>query len=218
MSIPDCIRKSQVKILDATEYKHTLLWNYRTPGIPDELFERTEQVPITKEDVRALVLSKLRLKENSSAIDIGCGSGSITVELCLQTKDNKVYAIDFEEKATELTRKNLLKFGLKAEVILSKAQDILPLLPQVDAIIIGGTWGNIEQIIRLSIDKLKKGGRLVIDTILIETMYKALTTINEASLDEVDVTQVIIAKARKVTTGTMMLARNPVLIISATKP
>jgi len=195
-----------------------LLWNYRTPGIPDELFERTEQVPITKEDVRALVLSKLRLKENSSAIDIGCGSGSITVELCLQTKDNKVYAIDFEEKATELTRKNLLKFGLKAEVILSKAQDILPTLPQVDAIIIGGTWGNIEQIIRLSIDKLKKGGRLVIDTILIETMYKALTTINEASLDEVDITQVIIAKARKVTTGTMMLARNPVLIISATKP
>jgi cobalt-precorrin-6B (C15)-methyltransferase len=218
LSIPDCIRKSQVKILDAIEYKHTLLWNYRTPGIPDELFERTEQVPITKEDVRALVLSKLRLKENSSAIDIGCGSGSITVELCLQTKDNKVYAIDFEEKATELTRKNLLKFGLKAEVILSKAQDILPTLPQVDAIIIGGTWGNIEQIIRLSIDKLKKGGRLVIDTILIETMYKALTTINEASLDEVDVTQVIIAKARKVTTGTMMLARNPVLIISATKP
>ena len=218
MSIQDCIRKSQVKILDAIEYKHTLLWNYRTPGIPDELFERTEQVPITKEDVRALVMSKLRLKENSSAIDVGCGSGSITVELCLQTKDNKVYAIDFEEKATELTRKNLLKFGLKAEVILSKAQDILPLLPQVDAIIIGGTWGNIEQIIRLSIDKLKKGGRLVIDTILIETMYKALTTINEASLDEVDITQVIIAKARKVTTGTMMLARNPVLIISATKP
>jgi cobalt-precorrin-6B (C15)-methyltransferase len=195
-----------------------LLWNYRTPGIPDELFERTEQVPITKEDVRALVLSKSRLKENSSAIDIGCGSGSITVELCLQTKDNKVYAIDFEEKATELTRKNLLKFGLQAEVILSKAQDILPLLPQVDAIIIGGTWGNIEQIIRLSIDKLKKGGRLVIDTILIETMYKALTTIDEARLDEVDVTQVIIAKARKVTTGTMMLARNPVMIISATKP
>ena len=127
MSIQDYIRKSQVKILDAIEYKHTLLWNYRTPGIPDELFERTEQVPITKEDVRALVLSKLRLKENSSAIDIGCGSGSITVELCLQTKDNKYMpSIDFEEKATELTRKNLLKFGLKAEVILSKA-DQLPL-------------------------------------------------------------------------------------------
>lgn len=195
-----------------------MLWDYKTPGIPDSLFERTEQVPITKEDVRALVVSKLRLKEHSSAIDIGCGSGSITVELCLQTNESKIYAIDFDEKAIELTRKNLLKFGVNAEVILSKAQDILPLLPQVDAIVIGGTWGNIEQIIQLSIAKLNKGGRLVIDTILVETVYKAITTINEIRLDEVDITQVTIAKARKVTTGTMMLARNPVIIISATKP
>lgn len=195
-----------------------MLWDYKTPGVPDSLFERTEQVPITKEDVRALVVSKLRLKEHSSAIDIGCGSGSITVELCLQTNKSKIYAIDFDEKAIELTRKNLLKFGVNAEVILSKAQDILPLLPQVDAIVIGGTWGNIEQIIQLSIAKLNKGGRLVIDTILVETVYKAITTINEIRLDEVDITQVTIAKARKVTTGTMMLARNPVMIISATKP
>lgn len=195
-----------------------MLWDYKTPGVPDSLFERTEQVPITKEDVRALVVSKLRLKEHSSAIDIGCGSGSITVELCLQTNESKIYAIDFDEKAIELTRKNLLKFGVNAEVILSKAQDILPLLPQVDAIVIGGTWGNIEQIIQLSIAKLNKGGRLVIDTILVETVYKAITTINEIRLDEVDITQVTIAKARKVTTGTMMLARNPVMIISATKP
>jgi cobalt-precorrin-6B (C15)-methyltransferase len=195
-----------------------LLWDYRTPGIPDELFERTEQVPITKEDVRALVISKLRLKENSSAIDVGCGSGSITVELCLQTKANKVYAIDFDQRAIDLTRKNLLKFGLNAQTILSNAQDILPLLPQVDAIIIGGSWGNIEQIIQLSIDRLRKGGRIVIDTILIETMYKAINTIYKEKLDEADVTQIIISKARKVTTGTMMLARNPVIIVSATKP
>jgi cobalt-precorrin-6B (C15)-methyltransferase len=195
-----------------------LLWDYRTPGIPDELFERTEQVPITKEDVRALVISKLRLKENSSAIDVGCGSGSITVELCLQTKGNKVYAIDFDQRAIDLTRKNLLKFGLNAQTILSNAQDILPLLPQVDAIIIGGSWGNIEQIIQLSIDRLRKGGRIVIDTILIETMYKAINTIYEEKLNETDVTQIIISKARKVTTGTMMLARNPVIIVSATKP
>ena len=195
-----------------------MLWDYRTPGIPDELFERTEQVPITKEDVRALVISKLRLKENSSAIDVGCGSGSITVELCLQIKANKVYAIDFDQRAIDLTRKNLLKFGLNAQTILSNAHDILPLLPQVDAVIIGGSWGNIEQIIHLSIDRLRKGGRIVIDTILIETMYKAINTIYKEKLDEADVTQIIISKARKVTTGTMMLARNPVIIVSATKP
>ncbi|MFL6331471.1 MAG: precorrin-6Y C5,15-methyltransferase (decarboxylating) subunit CbiT [Nitrososphaeraceae archaeon] len=194
-----------------------MLWDYRTPGIPDELFDRIEEVPITKEDVRALVISKLRLKENSSAIDVGCGSGSITVEMCLQTKGNKVYAIDFDEKAVKLTTRNLLKFDVKAEVIFSKAQDILPLLPQVDAIVIGGTSGEVERIVNLGIDRLNKGGRIVIDTVLIETMYKALTTINQANLEEVDITQAIIAKARKVTTGTMMSARNPIIIISATK-
>jgi cobalt-precorrin-6B (C15)-methyltransferase len=193
-----------------------LLWDYRTPGIPDELFERTEEVPITKEDIRAIAISKLRLKEGHSAIDIGCGSGSITVELCLQTRGT-VYAIDFDQKAVELTKKNLQKFGAKAEVILGKAQDVLPKLPQVDAIIVGGTWGDTRQVIQLAVDRLKKGGRLVIDTILIETIYQALAAINEMQLAEVDVTQVTIAKARKVTTGTMMLARNPVMIISATK-
>jgi cobalt-precorrin-6B (C15)-methyltransferase len=217
LSILACTKKSQVKILDLFRIKVRLLWDYRTPGIPDEVFDRVEDVPITKEDVRALVISKLRLKENSSAIDVGCGSGSITVEMCLQTKGNKIYAIDFDGKAVELTRKNLLKFNVKAEVIFSKAQDILPLLPQVDAILIGGTSGEVERIVNLGIDRLNKGGRIVIDTVLIETMYKALTTINQANLKEVDVTQAIIAKARKVTTGTMMSARNPIIIISATK-
>lgn len=192
------------------------MWDYRTPGIPDELFERTEEVPITKEDIRAIAISKLRLREGHSAIDIGCGSGSVTVELCLQT-GGTVYAIDFDKNAVELTKKNLQKFGAKAEVILGKAQDVLPKLPQVDAVVVGGTWGDTRQVIDLAAGRLKKGGRIVIDTILIETMYQAITAINDLNLADVDITQVTIAKARKVTTGTMMLARNPVMIISATR-
>jgi cobalt-precorrin-6B (C15)-methyltransferase len=194
-----------------------LAWDYRTPGIPDELFERTDEVPITKEDIRAIAISKLRLKEGQSAIDVGCGSGSITVELCLQTK-GKVYAIDFDQKAVELTKKNLQKFGVTAEdVILGKAQDVLPKLLDVDAVMVGGTWGDTKQVIELAVGRLKKGGRIVIDTIVIETLYQALRTVNELELKEIDITQVTISKARKVTTGTMMLARNPVMIISATK-
>jgi cobalt-precorrin-6B (C15)-methyltransferase len=196
----------------------SLLWNYNTPGIPDELFERNEEVPITKEDIRSIVMSKLRLRNNSSAIDVGCGSGSITVELCLQARSGKIYGIDFNQKAIELTKTNLKKFGVNAELLLAYAQDVLPSLPEVDSIIIGGTGGNLDKVIELSIGKLKKGGRIVIDTILIETTYKALNLIYNARLDEVDITQVTVAKARKVTSGTMLLARNPVLLISATKP
>ena len=195
-----------------------MFWNYRTPGIPDELFETDKEVPITKEEIRAIAISKLRLKEGFAAIDIGCGSGSITVELCLQTNSNNVYAIDFNEKAINLTKKNLSKFGVRALTMLARAEDVLPTLPKVDAIMIGGSWGNICQILTLAIDRLVNGGRIVIDTILIETMYKALDTLRYSKLNGIDITQATLAKGRQVSTGTMMLARNTVTIISATKP
>lgn len=197
--------------------KVAMPWDFSTPGIPDELFDRDEMVPITKEDVRSIVISKLRLKQGFSVIDIGCGSGSITIELCIQTKSDRIYAIDFDERAIELTNRNLEKFGLKSNVILSKAEDILPSLPEVDAVVIGGTWGNTEQIFEMAVQRLKIGGRIVVDTILLETMYRALNAFTRSDLHEVDITQVIIAKARKVSTGTMMIARNPVLILSATR-
>ena len=82
-----------------------MIWNYLTPGIPDELFERSEIVPITKEDIRSIVLSKLRLRKNYSVIDVGCGSGSITVEICLHVNSKKVYAIDLDKNAIDLTKK-----------------------------------------------------------------------------------------------------------------
>jgi cobalt-precorrin-6B (C15)-methyltransferase len=102
--------------------------------------------------------------------------------------------------------------------MLARAEDILPTLPKVDAIIIGGSWGNIHQILSLAADRLVKGGRIVIDTILIETTYKTLDALQGLKLSTIDITQAAIAKGRQVSTGTMMLARNPVTIISATKP
>ncbi len=192
-------------------------WNYITPGIPDELFERSENVPITKEDIRSIVLSKLRLRKNYSVIDVGCGSGSITVEVCLQVNSKNVYAIDLDENAIELTKKNLQKFGVSANIIYSRAEEILPSLPKVDAIIVGGTKGKTEKIIELCISKLKKNGRLVVDTILIETMYKALRTIKREKMDEIEVTQVTISKGKDVPSGTMLISRNPILILSATR-
>lgn len=194
-----------------------MVWNHRTPGIPDELFETDQEIPITKEEVRAIVISKLRLNEGFAAIDVGCGSGSITVEICLQTRSDNIYAIDFNERAIDLTKINLNKFGVKAKTMLARAEDILPTLPKVDAIIIGGSWGNIHQILSLAAERLVKGGRIVIDTILIETTYKTLDALQGLKLSAIDITQAAIAKGRQVSTGTLMLARNPVTIISATK-
>jgi cobalt-precorrin-6B (C15)-methyltransferase len=194
-----------------------MVWPYRTGGIPDNLFERSETVPITKEEIRALVLSKLRLRENSWAIDIGCGSGAITVELCIQVPKGRVFGIDSNDAAIDLTNRNLNKFGMKASLYLGQAQDILSTLPQVDAIIIGGSSGDLTKIIELAIDRIKRGGRVVIDTILIETLCLVNRLIKQNCLLEVDITQAIITKARGLSSGTMMIARNPVTIVSATK-
>ena len=195
-----------------------MIWDNKTPGIPDEFFLREEEVPITKEEVRSIVISKLRLKETNSVIDIGCGSGSITVELCLQCQKGKVFGVDLDLQAVNLTKKNLEQFKVYAEIRQGDAMDILESLPFVDGIVIGGTTGRTEELIDRSINKLNNGGRLVITTILIETMFKAMKTVNESNfLKDIDFTQIIISKGRRTKTGTMLLARNPVLVISATK-
>ncbi len=89
------------------------MWNIKTPGIPDEFFEREEGVPITKEEVRVVQLSKARLKPGMVVYDIGCGSGSISIEAALQIEDSgHVHAVDNDTKAIELIKKNLAKFSV----------------------------------------------------------------------------------------------------------
>ena len=195
------------------------MWNYKTPGIPDEEFERTEDVPITKEEVRALQISKARLCPGQTVYDIGCGSGSISVEAALQIESTgTVYSIDFDSSAVELTKKNLEKFGTSnVKVILGNAKEKISDLPEADSIFIGGTGGDTKEIIELSQNKLKTGGRIVVGVILIETLYSVLDIMDKLNFKSVDITQITISKSRKTSTGTMMLARNPVTVISATK-
>ncbi len=195
------------------------MWNFKTPGIPDENFERVDKVPITKEEIRTIQISKARLKPGQIIYDIGCGSGSISVEAALQIESSgKVLAIDFDENAIELTKKNAEKFQISNILtIFGNAKEKILELEEADAIFIGGTGGDTREIIELSQNKLKSGGRIVIGTILIETLSSVLQVLEKLPFESVDITQVTIAKSRKTTTGTMMLARNPVTIISATK-
>ena len=195
------------------------MWKFKTSGIPDEYFERTENVPITKEEVRVIQISKARLKPGQIVYDIGCGSGSISVEAALQIESSgKVLAVDYDENAIELTKKNMKKFGLSnISMIYGNAKEKILELEEADTIFIGGTGGDTKEIVELSENKLKSGGRIVIGIILIETLYSVLQILDKLQFESVDITQVTISKSRKTSTGTMMLARNPVTIISATK-
>ena len=195
------------------------MWKFKTPGIPDEEFERAEKVPITKEEVRVVQISKARLKPGQIVYDIGCGSGSISIEAALQIESSgKVLAIDYDENAIKLTKKNIEKFDVSNVLVIhGNAKDKILELEDADIIFIGGTGGDTKEIVELSENKLKTGGRIVIGIILIETLYSVLQVLEKLQFESVDITQVTISKSRKTSTGTMMLARNPVTIISATK-
>ncbi|MGH1567596.1 MAG: precorrin-6Y C5,15-methyltransferase (decarboxylating) subunit CbiT [Nitrosopumilus sp.] len=195
------------------------MWKFKTPGIPDEEFERVEKVPITKEEVRVIQISKSRLKPGQIVYDIGCGSGSISIEAGLQIESSgKVLAVDYDENAIELTKKNMKKFDVSnISTIHGNAKEKIPELEAADTIFIGGTGGDTKEIVELSENKLKTGGRIVIGVILIETLYSVLQVLEKLQFESIDITQVTISKSRKTSTGTMMLARNPVTIISATK-
>ena len=195
------------------------MWKTKTPGIPDELFERDEKVPITKEEVRVVQISKGRLKPGMIVYDIGCGSGSMSVEAALQVEDSgHVHAVDYDPKAVELTKKNLAKFEIQNVSVVGKnANEAISELPDADAIFVGGTGKDTAKIVGMCLDKLKPGGRIVIGMIQIETIFSVLSFVEEQGLESVDITQITISKSRKTSTGTMMLARNPVTVLSATK-
>jgi len=196
------------------------MWTCKTPGIPDEMFVQSDDVPgPTKEEIRVLTMSKARLREGSVVVDVGCGTGGLTVEAALQvTPKGKVFAVDNDEKAIELTKTNVARFAVQntVQIIKGEAPEALSNLPQMDAVLIGGSQ-SLREVIRASHQKLKKNGRIVVNAILLETGCTALDEIRKLNFKEVDAITVFVAKGKEVSSGTMMLARNPITIISATK-
>ncbi len=196
------------------------MWTYKTPGIPDEMFLQSDKVPgPTKEEIRVVTISKARLKEGFYVADIGCGTGGLTVEAALQVgQKGRVFAIDEDEEAVRLTLSNVAKFDAQdiVKVMKGTVPEALVDLPSVDVVIVGGTK-NLSEIIPAAYVKLKEHGRIVVNAILLETGCTALNEVKKAGFVEVDVTQINVAKGKVIDSGTMMLARNPITIISATK-
>ena len=196
-------------------------WTYKTPGIPDDMFNQNDEVPgPTKEEIRVLTISKARLCEGAVIIDVGCGTGGLTVEAALQVAPKgKVYAVDEDEEAIKLTKSNVEKFGVQDIVVVvrGKAPEALANLPLADAVFVGGSV-SLKDVLRTSNDLLKANGRIVINAILLETACTAVAELKKLGFTDIDVALVSVAKGKQINSGTMMMARNPITIVSATKP
>jgi precorrin-6Y C5,15-methyltransferase (decarboxylating) len=190
--------------------------NYDTQyriGIPDEQFIRGN-IPMTKSEVRAIVISKLMLKEDSIVYDIGAGTGSVSVEMAFLAKRGRVYAVEQNMEGVELIRKNRDKFALgNIEVIPGTAPESLMELEKPEAAFIGGSKGSMEEIIKALLEK-NKFLRLVITAIALETLGEAIRLMKEYGFCEVEVVQTSIAKAKEAGSYHMLMGQNPVFIIS----
>ncbi len=192
------------------------VWEIATPGIPDELFVRGD-VPMTKEEVRTVVLSKLRLREDSVVYDIGAGTGSVSIECGLIAKKGRVYAIEKEKDALALVRENVRKFGPgNVTVVEGVAPDVLMGLTKPDRIFIGGTDGRMDSILGWAA-AMNHRIRIVVNAVAIETACEAIAGLNSRGFRDIDITGVSVTKGRLVGKKHMMQALNPIYIISAEK-
>lgn len=177
----------------------------------DDDFIRTS-VPMTKEEVRQISVAKLHLKETSVVYDIGCGSGSISAEIAARSPEINVYAVDSEEAAVELTRRNVSALGLgNVSVTRSMAPEGLAELPRATHAFVGGSRGRLSEILQTLRD-INPEMRVVVNAVSMETVAELTECLRRMKVRKPDITQVQISKARELGGYHMMTGQNPVLI------
>ena len=182
-------------------------------GIPDTEFVRSD-VPMTKSEIRAVSMSKLDLDSRSVVWDVGSGTGSVSVECALAAYNGKVYAIEKEEDAAELTEKNAVFFGAdNIKVIRGTAPQALSDLPAPTHVFIGGSGGGLIETVA---ECLKKNPdvRIVVNTITLETQTEVVECAKKFGFKYFEAVSVSAARSRKAGKYNMMLAQNPVYVFT----
>ncbi len=179
--------------------------------IPDSEFTRGD-APMTKSEVRGLSVAKLRLDEDSVVYDIGAGTGSVTIEMALAAYEGWVYAIEKEDAAADLIEVNKLKFRTQnIDVIRGLAPEAMKDLPAPTHAFIGGSSGNLRQIVECLLEK-NPDVRMVINAVTIETAGEIADTIKQLGLVEEEMNNIAVTRTRKVGRYHLMDAQNPVYI------
>ena len=182
-------------------------------GLDDDLFLRGK-VPMTKSEVRSISLSKLRLHKDAVVWDVGAGTGSVSIEAASLAKDGVVYAIEKKDEAIDLLEQNKRKFGTdNLEIIKGLAPEALEGLPAPTHAFIGGSSGNLKEILEVLLEQNPRV-RVVINAIALETVAEAMQCLKSMAFTDVDIAQVSVAKGKKLGSYEMMMGQNPVWIVT----
>ena len=184
----------------------------RVPGFPDEAFHRGE-VPMTKQEVRAAALAKLAVQPGDTLWDVGAGTGSVSVELALAVPRGHVYAVECDPEACGLIRQNRETFhACNLTLVEGRAPAALADLPAPDAVFIGGTKGGMEAVVDTVLAR-NPNARICISAIALETLSAAVAALTAHGL-AAEVTQIAVSRTRPAGRLHLLMANNPIFLIT----
>ena len=182
----------------------------RTPGWPDNWFIR-DRTPMTKQVVRAAALAKLAVTKNDVCWDVGAGTGSVSIEMAAVAR--RVYAVECAPEACSLIRENRDKFNAwNLTLKEGRAPEALEGLPTPDAVFIGGTRGELAAIVDAVLAK-NPAARLCISAIALETLHAAVEALASHGI-ETEITQLTVSESKKAGGLHLMMANNPVWLVT----
>ena len=195
-----------------------MLWPYKTPGIPDNLFDRLPGIPLSKREVRILIVSSLRMKPDSVLWDIGAGTGTIPVEIGLLCPQGKIIALERDEEVAKLIRRNCDRFEVNnVQVIEGSAPECLPdLQPKPDLVCLEG-GKPIKDILQETWKYLKPGGRIVATVSNLENLYVISEGLAELQARNIEVVQSAVNRLETRGIHQTFAALNPMFILSGEK-
>lgn len=195
-----------------------MLWPYKTPGIPDYLFERLPGIPLSKREVRVLILSSLRMKPDSVLWDIGAGTGTIPVEIGLLCPEGKIVAIERDEEVAKLIKRNCDRFGVNnVNVVQGSAPECLEeIKPRPNLVCIEG-GKPIKDILKQTWKYLQPGGAIVATVNSLENLYIISEGLSELQARNIQVVQSAVNRLETRGIHQTFAAVNPMFILSGEK-
>ncbi|WP_430015949.1 precorrin-6Y C5,15-methyltransferase subunit CbiT [Microcystis aeruginosa FBCC-A68] len=195
-----------------------MTWLYKTPGIPDELFERLPGIPLSKREVRLLMISALRLGDGGVFWDIGAGTGTIPVEIGLLCPNSPIIAIERDEEVASLIRRNCDRFGVKnVTVFEGSAPDCLPNIPLApDRVCIEG-GKPIKSVLQEVWQYLKPNGRIVATANNLETLYQFSEGFSNLQARNIEIVQAAVNRLETRGIHQVFAAVDPMFILSGDK-
>lgn len=188
-------------------------WDYKSPGIADDLFLRSK-AGLTREEIRSIIVSKARIKGDERVLDVGTGSGSVSIEFARLGCD--VTAVEKDEENFEIARKNIERFGLEGKIeLISGEMGKIDLNNRFDVIFFGGT-DNLKESFENAFKRLKAGGGIIIAAVRLETVVEAMEVLKSKGINS-EVLNICMNKGKDLGGKTALVPSYPIFLIYGKK-